>query len=247
MQGVEVLVAGPPEMWSPGGSSGLGKAYSLPGFSPLAGAGSMLQEMWLHHTSPTLPWVPGVIHHDNSLRIICYSFLPVSWWQLGSCRERTDASPGWASLCSLLSKLTISVASARTHFISAIPWAMLKGQITPLQNEIVMAPLFPSLAVPSLFFLWSSCLWWNRKNMFWFALFLCLFLHADRLSASCPQFYSVSPPPTTVTNSAWVLIQTSMFPYQSYSSNVNSTTHKYDFVCAWRWCQCRPFSTDAWE
>lgn len=38
------------------------------------------------------------------------------------------------------------------HFCISLGYAEQKGQITPLQNEIVMAPLFPSLAVPNLSF-----------------------------------------------------------------------------------------------
>lgn len=81
------------------------------------------------------------------------------------------------------------------HFCNSLGYAEQKGQIAPLQNEIVMASLFPSLVCTSSFFSCSSCLWWSRRNMFCFALFLCLFLHTDRFSASCPHFTPSHLPP----------------------------------------------------
>lgn len=95
------------------------------------GAGSALWGTWLHHSSP--PTLPGVICWGNSLGIISYSFLPeapdASSALVGSGRMRHW---GWACLCSLCSELIISVASSGTHFISAIPWAMLSRKAKSL-------------------------------------------------------------------------------------------------------------------
>lgn len=49
----------------------------------------------------------------------------------------------------------------------------------------------------------------KQKEHVLFCFISCLLLHMDRLSASCPGFYSLPPPPTTVTNSAEVLMHTS--------------------------------------
>lgn len=107
------------------------RAASLPGPSPLHRGLEQCRKMWLQHAPspcPTIPWSPGPFP-----RVIFHSSLPES-------PDPSSAPAGsgwmhhwrWASLCSLLSKLIISVASSGTHFISAIPWAMLSRKAKSL-------------------------------------------------------------------------------------------------------------------
>lgn len=127
------------EVWSlshegietPQWGAGVVRAGSLPGPSPLHRGLENCRKTWLQHAPspyPTLPWSPGWFP-----RVIFHSSLP-------GPPDPSSAPAGsgwmrhwrWASLCSLLSELIISVASSRTHFISAIPWAMLSRKAKSL-------------------------------------------------------------------------------------------------------------------
>lgn len=153
------------------------------------------------------PLVPGMIPQGDFPQFLTR----VSRSQLGSCREWMDAS-----LEVILPLLSPQQANHFCglfwdpfHFCDSLGYAEQKGQTTPLQNETITASRFPSLICTSSFFSWWSCLWRSRRSTFCFALFLCLLLHMARLSASCPQFQSLPPPPTTATISVEVLIHTS--------------------------------------
>lgn len=50
------------------------------------------------------------------------------------------------------------------HFCNSLGHAEQKGQITPLQNAIVLASLFPALVCTSPSFARPSCLWAKQKE-----------------------------------------------------------------------------------
>lgn len=124
--------------WGPDANPRAGDSTQHPWGLPMPqGLGACCGEAWLQHSS--LPPVP---------RVICYSFLPESPDAgLGSCREWMDASPG-VSLPLLSPQRAYHFCGLfwdPFHFCNSLGYAEQKGQITPLQNEIVMALLFPSL------------------------------------------------------------------------------------------------------
>lgn len=165
----------------------------------------------------------------------------VSWSQPGSCRDASlEVSLPLPS--PLRANHFCGLFWDPFHFCNSLGHAEQKGQITPLQNAIVLASLFPALVCTSPSFARPSCLWVKQKEHVLFCFISLPVLAHGQIVSQLPTVlvpstsphnghkFSGGPDPQALCAGALPALAVALPPNRVLCKR-----------------QCWPFSTDAWE